>query len=1148
MRLTLFFCLLAVFGVQANSYSQNTRFNLKYNNTPIKQILEDIKSQSEFQFFYSNDDFDTSEKVDLKVTNATVEEVLKKIVDPKSLNYSVVDKTIVISNVKSKELIENQQGKGVRGLVTDSEGTPLPGVSVIIKGTSTGTITEANGTYSLSNVPENGTLQFSFMGMKAEEIAVSGQAIINMTLTEEAIGIEEVVAIGYGTAKKRDIIGSIVTVNSDDLQNKSTSNFESSIQGIAAGVSVQSQSGVPGSPTSIKIRGMNSINSGTDPLWIIDGMPIISYSVAQNNGTTDQSPMSMINSADIESIQILKDAAATAIYGSRASNGVIIVTTKSGSKGNGDLSVDVSTGVSDLSKKPSDIGFVNTQQWFQVVDEMYKNSGKTFDMNEYYRVSPTAFNRITREQAQANDVDWYDQLFQKGSFTDVNISSAKRVEKSNYFVSANYRKDEGVQKYNSLERFSTRANLEFNPLKTLKVGSRLNFSFTKNNRMPNAGYRGGGGGVNVLTTSALPWNPIYDPINPKKYFNPYSSSNPVAYADPKNLTDDLDQYRALGGIYADYQVPFLKGLSVRTEASVDFLQSNNTYWKSREINLDGTTTPNSYASDQSVTYQSINYNLYGTYLKSFGKHNFNVVGGTEAQRINQYNRQMSGQNLVGAYQELGTPGKMLTMYAGMNGERYLLAYFGRFNYKFNDRYMLGFSVRQDGTSAFTEDYRWGTFLAYSAGWVISEENFMSGIGKGTFLKIRGSYGETGNQNVRGGLDKTNYDGTYMMYGGQTIMGVNGTLPINVPVGNLTWETTNSTDVGIDFGFFNNKINGSVAWYEKFVSGMLLEGPVPYSAGIGGSPYNESTNSIWGNIGDMTNSGLEFDIHSVNITRNSFKWSTSFNISFNENEIKKLTPEADQTGKGLITEMTVSRKGYRRNEWYMAKYAGVDSQTGIPMIQVVDQDHYVKTGETLAKKDDSGADLLTYATKSNIRANRFYHEGQSADPTYYGGLSNTFELAGFDFSFLFSFSGGNYIYDYDEQMATIPGQYKNFRSDIVDNSWRKPGDIAKYPQLRYGNTYIIDGKENADFGDEWVYYDRTLYKGDYIKLKNVQLGYNFPKRILEGLHLSSLRLYGSATNLWTKTDYPGFDPEGAGHVYTATIPQLKSIVFGLNVKF
>jgi len=1151
MKITIFIIAFAAMQTFAlDNYAQTKRMDVKIEQSTIVSALERIEAQSDFFFFYNNKVIKLDKKVSVDLKNKSINEILDVLFKDTDIEYTINIRQIILSGKETGSLL-SQQSKKITGKVTDLTGSSLPGVSVVVKGTTTGVITDINGIYTLANIPENATLQFSFVGMKSQEVAIAGKTSFNITLEDETVGIEEVVAIGYGTAKKRDIIGSITTVKSKDIQNKSNANFESSIQGLAAGVSVQSGSGVPGAPTSIKIRGMNSINSGTDPLWIVDGMPIIANSIAQNNGTTDQSPMSMINSADIESIQILKDAAATAIYGSRAANGVIIVTTKTGSLGKGDLNVDFSTGVSDLSKKPSDIGFVNTKEWFQVMDEMYSNSGKTFDMNEYYRSNPYAFNKITRAQAEATDVNWYDQLFQKGSFTDINISSSKRVEKSSYFVSANYRKDEGVQKFNSLERFSTRANLEISPIDYLKIGTRLNFAYTKNNRMQNSSYRGGttaNGGLNALTTSALPWAPIYDPNNPKNYFNTYAGSNPLAYSDPKNLIDDLNQYRVLGGIYAEYQLPFLKELSIRSEASFDFLQSNNVFWKSKEITLDATNTPNTYASDQAATYQSINYNLFGTYVKSFGKHNIVAVAGSESQRSKQYNRQMAGQNLNGVYQELGSPSKMLKMYAGLNGERYLQAIFGRLNYKYNERYMLGFSARRDGTSAFTKEYRWGTFLALSAGWVISDENFMSSLGKHTFLKLRGSYGETGNQNVRGGLDQLNYEGDYMAYGGQSIMGVNGTLPINVAVNNLTWETTKSTDLGIDYGFFDNKLSGSLAWYNKKVTGMLLQGPVPFSAGIGGGPYSENTNSIWGNIGDMTNSGLEIDIRSVNLAKNNFKWTTSFNIAFNRNEIKKLNQEADQSGKGLITEQTVSRKGYRRNEWYIASYAGVDTQTGIPMIKVLDQENYLNTGETITKKDATGNDLLTYATQTNIRSNRFYHTGKSADPTYYGGLTNTFEYKGFDFSFLFSFSGGNYIYDYDEQLATIPGAGKTFRKDILDNVWRKPGDIAKYPQLRFNNTYIIDGKEVSDFGDNWVYYDRTLYKGDYIKLKNIQLGYNLPKSVVSRIHLSSMRIYGTATNLWTKTKYPGFDPEGAGLVYTATIPQLKSFVLGLNIKF
>jgi TonB-linked SusC/RagA family outer membrane protein len=861
--------------------------------------------------------------------------------------------------------------------------------------------------------------------------------------------------------------------------------------------------------------------------------------------------MSMLNSQDIESIQVLKDAAATAIYGSRASNGVIIITTKTGKQGKGVTTIDYSTGISDLSRKPSDIGYANTKQWFQAMDEAYTNSGKTFDINEYYRFAPTAFTKITREQAEATQTDWFDQLFRKGSFQDVNLSSSKGTDKTQYYISLNYRKDNGVQKNNSLERYIGRVNVDFHPTDQLSVGAKLNFSYTDNNRMQNSSYRGGSsanGGINAITTSALPWFPVYDPNNAKKYFNPYSGANPMAFADPRNLTDNLNQYRGLGGFFVDYKIPFINGLSLRTEGSFDILQSNSIFWLSKEVHLDGGSKPNSYASDQSVTYQGLNYNAYATYNKVFGNHSINTVIGTESTKTKSYSRTSSAENLVGNFQELGRPAKMISMWGGIGGERYLMAYFGRLNYKLKDRYMLGFSLRRDGSSAFTEENRWGTFLAFSAGWVITDEPFMSTLGKSLYLKIRGSYGETGNQGIPGGLDQGLYDSDYLKYGDQSIFGVNGTLPSNIPVGNLQWESTKSSDFGIDFGILDNRINGSVAYYNRFVTNMLLQGPVPYSAGIGGHPYIENTNNIWGNLGNMTNSGIEFEIHSNNVIAGDFKWSTDFNLALNRNRIDKLTEEADQTGKGMINKSFVSRKGERRNEYYMANYAGVDPNTGVPMIYFLDKENYSLTGTTLVMKNKAGADSLTYATKTNIAGNKFYQTGKSPDPTYFGGITNTFSYKGFDFSLLVSFSGGNYIFDYDEQIASWAGSTKNFRSDILTNAWQKPGDIAKYPQLRFSNTYLIDGQSVADFGDDWVEHNRCLYKGDYIKLKNIQLGYNFPGSITTKLKLQGLRAYVSGTNLWTKTDYPGFDPEGAEYVYTASIPQLKSFIFGLNVKF
>lgn len=1043
------------------------------------------------------------------------------------------------------------QQRTINGTVADEKNEPLPGVAIVVKGTTQGTVTGSDGNYTISNVPSDATLVFTFVGMKTQEIAVGNQASINIVMEEETIGIEEVVVIGYGTQKKRDIIGSVSTVDIDKMQVSGTSAFESLLQGLAAGVSVQTQGGVPGAPTKILIRGTSSINSSTDPLWIIDGVPIIASDQTQNFGTTSQSPMSLINPNDIESIQVLKDAAATSIYGSRASNGVIIVTTRTGRTGIKISSIDYSTGISVPTRTPEDIGFANTSQWFAALDRLYINAGRTFTMEDYYAANRLAYTRVTREQVETVNTDWYNLLIRNGTFHDVNFSSSSGTDKLDFYVSGNYRKDNGIQINNSLERFSVRANIDFHPTDLLKVGVKLNMSYTDNNRMQNSGFTntGGGGingGFNAISTSALPWYPVYDFDNPNKYFNPYSGANPMAYADSRNLKDNLTQYRGLGGFYADLKIPHVNGLSMRSELSFDILQSNSIYWTSDDITL-YQEVPNAYASDQSITNKNLNYNIYATYDRSFEDHSLLLVGGAEATRSSGYYRYTSGRDLVGTYQQLGSPGSIILASAGLGGERYLGAFFGRANYKFKDRYLLGLSLRRDGSSVFSKDYRWGTFLAYSAGWILSDEPFMDFIGSNTFIKLRGSYGETGNQNIPSGLNLPLYSGNYV-YGGPDILGVNGTLPINVPVGDLTWETTKSTDVGIDFGFINNRINGSLAYYNKYVEGMLLTGPVPYSAGIGGS------NSIWGNVGDMINSGVELEVHFLNIlNKSNFNWSVDFNISSNKNLIKKLTPEADQTGTGLFHNdpvglpISVSRKGQKRMQWYLAEYAGINPDLGVPMIVALDKDYYAETGNTRPLKDNEGNDVLIYGTITNINQNKFIQKGKSADPSFYGGITNTFQYSGFELSFLLSFSGGNYIYDYAMQTASVVGPQKQFFSDVLDKSWKRPGDIAEYPLLRFGG-YEIDGKINSDFAERWTYNTKWLYKGDFIRLRNVRLSYSIPSSLTKKINVSNVALSVSGNNLLTITDYPGFDPEGAGFVWTSSIPQMKSLIFGLSIKF
>ena len=1139
--LLLTFVLL--FGAGEASAQDKEKITLKIENASYAQIFKAIEKQSRYLFFYNDEISNQDQKFSINEKNVSIEQLLEVVLKNSDLTYKMIEENIVITN---KSAIKEK--KTIKGKVTDeSDNSGIVGATVLLKGTLTGVTTDVEGNFSIEiEEPQASVLEISMIGYAKKLVYIRGSESIKVSLSVSTEEIDEVVVVGYGTQKKRDVIGSVSTINMTELKSKSVNTFDAGLQGIAAGVSVMSQSGAPGAASIIKIRGTNSINSSTDPLWIIDGMPV--YSSPNGLGSSNLNPMSLINPNDIESIQVLKDAAATSIYGSRASNGIIIVTTKNGKKGVGNTSFNYTTGFSSLTRTPEDVGYVNTTEWFKLMDEAYMNSsGTNFSINDYYRFSPQAYTQISREQAQNINTNWYNELFRTATFSEYNLSSSQGYEKGSFYISGNYRKDKGVQMNNDLERFSFRSNVTFNPSKNLTVGAKINFSASKNEKRNS--------GITSIVTYALPWFPVYNPENTNQYFNAYTGANPAALSDPLNRRNNVEQLRGIGVLSLNYTVANVKGLSFRSELSADVIQSNLVDWESREIWLNGAQKPTARASEESVTFNSYNYNDFGTYDKTLINHSFTLVVGAEATRTSQYSRNLRGEGLIGKYQEIGTPNVLNQIYGGKNNERYLLGYFGRMDYKLKDRYLFGLSARQDGTSAFTQSYRWGTFLAASAGWIITEENFARFLGNNTFLKIRGSYGETGNQNVPSGLDVINYNGN-SPYGSKDILGVNGTVPVNLLVSNLTWESTKSADLGIDFGLMKNKINGSLAYYRRLVYGMLLPAPVPVSAGVGSqdldftrSVYDITTNRIWSNVGNMVNSGFEIELHSVNYNKNGLKWTTDFNISLNKNIIQSLTDEADRSGKGIINNTSVSRKGQRRYEWFIADYAGVSRLTGIPMIYALDKAKYEQSGATERLKDRSGKDSLIIATRTNINANRFYQKGKSADPKFYGGLTNTFNYKGFDLSVLVSFSGGNYILDYDRQLATVPSENRMVLKELYDNSWRQIGEVAKYPQLRTRGTFIVNGVANSDFGDSDVFHNRELYKGDFIRLRNIQLGYSLSPKTLNKIQMQGLRIYASASNLFTLTEYPGFDPEGAGLVYySSAIPQLKSIMFGIDVKF
>ncbi|WP_176801417.1 TonB-dependent receptor [Kriegella aquimaris] len=1148
MKLTTLLLITTLLGLHANnSYAQKTKVTLNVENSTVRSIIDNIESKTEFRFIYKTKQIDLERKVSLRVDKEYIETVLNRLFRDTSTIYKVRGTHIILRRNQEKKIstteifkngpIDQMQDFIATGVITDSDGVPLPGANIIEKGTTNGVTADFDGGFSISVKDENAVLVVSYIGFSNKEVPINGQTNISVMLEENAAGLDEVVVVGYGTQKKRDVLGSIATVKSDVLEDSSgASNFTSLLQGQAAGVSVQTSTGRLGSGVDVKIRGLSSISAGTSPLWIVDGVPIIAGAGSSAEYTSEQSPFSLINQADIESIEILKDAAATSIYGSRGSNGVIIITTKTGRKGKTSINLDYSTGVSDLPFQRVD--FVNTEEWFEIRDKAKKSYGLgDYSMTDYYAGSVYLTEQLTLEQAKSIDTNWFQEAMQNGSFQSINLSASGGSEKADYFISSNYRKDKGVMLNDDLERYGFRTNVNLTSSDNFKVGAKLNFSLSNSNRGKNFGTSSSGnkdarsGGFAFLNTSAQTFNPVYSLANPKEYFNPYVG-NPVALSDRDNMVQDVEMYRTLASLYGEYALPFLPQLSVRSELSLDFVQVNRNTWLSDEIRWDG-----SWADDFANTIRTFNYNLFLKYDKTFGDHNIIAIGGAEAQRSKSWSRRMQGEDLVGNYKQLGSPSQMTSMYSGLGGESYLLAYFGRANYKFKDKYLAGISVRRDGSSVFTPDYRWGTFMAFSAGWIMSDENFMKGFGANNFLKLRGSFGQTGNAGIPSGLDAFKYT-PGNAYGSADIFATNGTLVSSIGVSNLTWETTNNFDVGLDYGLLNNRINGSLAYYNKYVKDLLLATQLPQSSGI---------STIYGNIGDLVNSGIEFNVSSINISKPDFKWQTTFNIASNHNEVKKLVPRIDADGAGMVSYVNITKTGYAVREYYLADFAGVDPESGISMLYALDKDYYDETNETRRLKDENGEDVKIINSNSNANANKFHLKGKNSIPAYYGGLTNSFSYKGFDLNLLITFSGGNYIFDsFYRDMATDYSGTRRMLKDVYDDYWKSPGDDAKFQQVNWNSNIKLEDGTTIGLGDPRTNTDQFLFKGDYVKFKSATLGYTVPKSTKVGSLFEGLRLYTTVENLHTITKYPGWDPEGSATSWD--LPQLFSSTFGVSIKF
>jgi len=1139
MKLTLFVVLLSIIQTFANTgYSQNTRFTLAKENSSIEDVLGILEKSSDFYFLYNGKLVDVTQKVTINVENELLEGTLNKLFRNANITYKIYERQVVLSPADAVSTSQ-QQKKTIAGKVTDPTGSTLPGVSVILKGTTIGVITDNNGSYALSNIPENAILQFSFMGMKTQEVAVSGKTTINVALAEDAIGIEEVVAIGYGTVKKRNLTGASTTFKAENIDERPVTRVDQALVGQMAGVQVRQTTGVPGKAFSIQIRGAGSISASNEPLYVIDGFPLAQTSSTSGNFASGN-PLDNINPNDIESIQVLKDAATGAIYGSRAANGVVLITTKQGT-GKSQVNFNTFTGFSEPSRK---IDMLSAEEWIDRAVEMHdaawvaSKSGRTANQTTEERrlilgLKPGEVNTLLMIDDRwiqpghpgLRLFDWQDEIFRKGLMQNYQLSASGGNEYVKYYVSGNYAKQQGITLDTDYSSYSVRANVELNVSKKLKLGVNLTTTFSITN---DPGIEG----VNNVIQTGMLFTPVQEEttglyanaFNNAAYKWGTSPSSPVAKLE--NTIGRTNRFRTLISTYAEYKI--LEGLTFKTTGNLDNTDNNTKNYMPYTItgsltarqNQPGVGTTGSFLGYKRQTFVNENTLSFNKLINEI--HDISVLAGTSYNYGKVDN--VSLNSLNGFSNNVITTLNAASSITGntIETKNVLLSYFGRIQYALNDKYLFSTSLRKDGSSRFGENTKWGWFPSVSLGWRVSEEKFMDKIESLSDLKFRISWGKSGNYNI-GDYSSIPLLG-FNNYSYNNIQAY-GQFPNGVVNSELSWEKTQTLDVGVDVGVFNNRVTASFDYYNKLSTDLLLNVPIPANTGFP---------TVLNNAGKVRNKGWEFELNSRNLTGN-FQWTTSLSLSYNTNKVIELA--GGQTQILIPSSFDISHSILKVGE-------PMYSINVVKMIGILTQDDINKKVALFGTETVGDPKYYDANIDGTIDANDRVIVGHPS-PDYIFGLTNTFKYKGFDLSALFQGQMGGSIYSLLGRAIRRTGQdYSGNVLGVSRNRWHSPDNP--------GDGVIP--KAFATFGriknTDW------LYSSDYWRVRNITLGYNLGK-ILNPKYVKGARIYITAENWFGKDKYyGGFNPEASNTDLSGSssfpesgdyggMPLAKSLIVGLN---
>ncbi len=1101
---SLFMLLIMALGLLFTTagYAQNKdgQYDVKIDNLSLKEALIKITTQCGYYFVYEDADLAGTPKINKEFKASTIEQIIAGCLEGTQLTYSISKKNVYIKkasknaspqdNTPSKTSQQAKQGY-ITGRITDINGEPLPGAYVKVKEESTaGASSDADGNYRvrINDFSSPRTLVVSYVGMQDQEINVGNRQVIDIVLREEYNKLEQIVVVGYGTIRKKDIAGSVQNVTSDQIAETNNPTFEKALQGRVSGVQITSNSGLPGGEFSINIRGRGSINAGTQPLYIIDGVQMTnggqSTSVLQSANV-----MGGINPSDIESITVLKDGASASIYGAQAANGVVIITTKRGAVGKTRISFSATVGAQKLTRK---IKVMTGPQWAEFALQEYKNYDEVWGTN-YYNQHKDLFKSFgwgDDGYSAAQTTDWYKEIFRTALSHNYELGVSDGNERTRFYISGNYNKTDGIIRHTGYTRATGRVNLSHDIRKWLNISTKNTFSRNKYDQATTVAAANPSRAAMFLNPGVSPRDENGNWIMDLPYGYPL-------YNIPQML--ELNEYNGkISNLISsnDLTIKFMEGLEFKSSYNINYTWINEHQYSDPRTRL-------GYRENGAVTAHDTDESIFQTdqvltYNADLGKDHLTAVAGFSYRDARFHSITASA---IGA----STPGMRLLSSASSPketsedfSESKIAGFFGRVNYTLRDKYIFTGTLRYDGSSRFGADNRWGWFPSVSFAWRAKEENFLKDVDWLSDLKLRTSYGVTGNSSI------SNYGARRLYSGGYAYNGMTGLVSSSIGNQKLSWEKKHSKNFGITAGFFKGRITMDFDIYRDDTKNLLYSRSIPETTGFASMPSN---------MGGVKNEGFDLQLNTINVDKENFRWETAFNISYTKNAITKLQDGLEQIGNYKIGKPVTAE--------FIYKWAGINTSDGRPM-------YYDKDG---------------YITYNPDLADRYWSKGK--DPIWYGGMLNTLSWKNFTLSFFLQFQAGAVKYWSDKTVLIGQAADNNLFREIYDRYWRQPGDITWVPKPFYNGNYPGSPRaydSNTDPGMSLIY-EST----DFIKLKNVNLSYDFPKATAQKIGLEGLQLFLNAYNIWTTTPYQGYDPESVGND-RGHYPQSKSISFGVKLNF